>query len=480
MDELKNQSGGGKTPDEELAELLRQSQVRTPKISLAPKLPNIGRPRTTKINWGVIAIGGLAAILVFGTGYFLLNGIQFNVGELTLELNQEGVHLTVDDRSYGEVDSGEVLKLTAGAHRLALAKDGFLELEQTVTIVRKEKSEMSFELLPIPVIERKGETTWQDVRLSKDGNEIAYFDPQDKTFKLLKLEDDTTVALFRGSFANVSDVAWSPASSAAIVKMAGRVSLTNMLDNRGVKGRYVVLGERPEQGAAKYNGTTTWLFDDDLKEAVGWQPVLLNDSIRQVAFGASGDEIVYVYDTADGEYSLVRALPDGQEWERVIIDLPSLGDAKLVWSPDDRYLVIDNGQSLLLADLVAKTVTAILEDWVSGSRYQFSPDGGRLAYLANDDGGIKLKIYDFTNDEAKILERVAARSDMAFTWLHDQAIVVVTANQSFEKVNLETEDKTIIPFVGSESDLQIRSMSYSLIGQTLMLVADTGIFVMKI
>jgi len=464
-------------------ELLRQSRPAAAKTIIASPVSPVLKARGLKlgkINWLAIMISGLALVLVFGTGYFLLTGLQFNAGELTLELNENQTRLKIDSKDYGQIDSGMTVKLRAGGHKLILAKDGFLELEKTFTIVRKKKSLLSFQLLPIPEITRVGDANWQYARLDTNGTEITYFDARDQTFKLYKLADAATVGLFRGSFGNVTSVAWSPTASTAVVKVAGRPQLANTIDNRGVPGRYVVLGERPEQGKAKYNGTSTWLFDDNLKGATGWRPVLLNDSIRQAGFSANGAEIVYIYDTADGEYSLVRALPDGQEWERVIVDLPKLDNASFMWGPDDRYLIIENDQALLLADLVAKTITPVAADWLPGSLYQISPDGSKLAYLAGNGGEAQMKTYDFISGELKTWNAVQARQDTIFTWLDSNAIVAVTPNQSFEKISLESGDKLTIPFVGAETNLQIRRLAYSPIGQTLMLIADSGVFVMKI
>ncbi len=484
IDEQKSQSGGEKTPEQQLAELLRQSQNKpapAKEMGLNLNFPSRMPRKQTKINWLAVGISMLALVLVFGTGYFLLVGLKFNTGELTLELNESSVRLKIDDKSVGTIDTNYMVSLRAGEHTLILAKDGFLELEKTITIARGDKTLMSLQLLPIPTIDKLVDGNIAYARLNHSGAEVSYFDRNDRAFKSTNTGENKVATLFRGSFDSVSDVVWSPVSQAAIVKLPGQPSFKNMQDNREVKGRYVVLGERPTQGATKYIGTSTWLFDDSLKTSKGWQPIRLNDNIRQVAYSSDGSEIVYVYDTADGEYSLVRALPSGEEWERVIVDLPQLTDAKLFWGADDRYLLIEQSDKLLLADLVAKSISEIAQDRVSGSRYAMSQDGANLAYIADVSGQPRLKIFELATGAVKVIDKVeTVSSGTVMTWLSANDILLVEPNQTFVRINISNNDRTTIPFVGQETNLQISAMEYSPVGQILMLTTATGIFVMKI
>ncbi len=484
MDEQKNQSGGEKTPEQQLAELLQQNQHKpalTRGMGVNLNFPSRVPRKQTKINWLAIGISLLALVLVFGTGYFLLTGLKSNTGELTLELNESAVRLKISDKLVGTIDTNYMVTLRAGEHKLVLAKDGFLELERTVTIVRGDKMLMSFQMLPIPTINKLVDGNIAYARLNHSGAEVSYLDMNDRVFKSASTGENKIATLFRGSFDNVSSVVWSPVSQAAIVKLAGQPRLKNMQDNRGVRGRYVVLGERPTQGAVKYMGTSTWLFDDGLKTASGWQPIVLNDSIRQVAYSDDGAEIVYIYDTADGEYSLVRALPGGEEWERVIVDLPQLDRVKLLWGADGRYLLIEHSDKLLLADLVAKSISEIAQDRVSGGRYAMSQDGANVAYVADVGGQSRLKVFELATGAVKVIDKAETVSNGGvFAWLSENNILLVAPNQTFVRINVTNNDRTIIPFVGQETNLQISAMEYSPAGQVLMLTTTTGIFVMKI
>jgi len=488
-DELKNQSGGGKTPEQELAELLRQSRVKpmgmgplapAPRV-LAEGLGTPPRKNFPKINWLALLIGAFTLVLVFGTGYFVLSGLRSNTGEITFELNENQTGLKIDGRDYGSVDTGYVARLKAGAHTINLSKAGWLEITSTVEIERGGKILLTFQLLPVPAIEKTIEGDIRFPRLNQDGSEISYFDNTDKTFKSMQLVDKQVVALFRGDFPATSWVAWAPTDQIALVKLTGQHKFELMTDNRNLKGRYVVLGERPAQGKPNYNGVTTWLFDDNRRTPAGWGAVLMNDSIRQIAFGVGGAEVVYIYDTADGEYSLVRALPDGQEWERMIVDMPRLSpNATLEWGNDGQHILINNNDKLLVADLVAKTVTEVATDRLAASHYELSPDGDRLAYIMPNGENARMVIYDLLANQVKAIDKVTVDGRAVFNWLDDNSVIMVAPNKTFVRIDVNTQDKITIPFVGSDVELDISALDYSMIGKLLMLVTDKGIFTMKI
>lgn len=488
-EELKSESQSQKTPEHELVELLQQSRVKP--SGFKPTVPTIlgnkfghealmVKPRPV-VNWLAVAIGIMTVVLVFGTGYFLLSSLRLSRGEITFELNENQVTLQVDGKSFGAIDTGYVAKLPAGTHKLVLAKDGFLELHQTMEVVRGEKSTASFQLLPIPSIEKVLENTVKFVGLGRDGTEIVYFDSADNLFKSFQLVENKAIDLFRGDFPDVTDAVWAPVGQSAIVKMAGRHNFPLMVDNRGVRGRYVVLGERPEQGKANYNGTTTWLFDDARRTAAGWGPVLLTESVRQVTFSPSGGEIAYIYSTADGEYSLVIALPDGQEWERAVVDMPTLADsATLEWVNDEQHILVNNNDRLLLVDLIGKTVSEIANTRIPKSAYAMSPDGLRLAYMVDSTDGPRLAIY---NNETSTATNVVIKEldPMApMVWLSDGDLMMVAKNKTFVRLDTETKESILIPFVGTETEFGVSKLLYSLASRVLLLVTEKGIFMMKI
>lgn len=475
---FENPSGEEKTPQEELEELLRQSQTTTKSAFSGIEVPESNGGR--RFNWLGWAIGGLAILLLAGTIYFVVRGISFSQGTIVLDLNEDEVALTIDRRDYGEVDSGDQISLRAGEHRIHLSKTGFLELEEDFKVARGEEKVLVFDLLPVPVLETVVDHRVSYVRLSASGTEVSYFDPQDNKFKSFDLEAEDTVDLFSGRFTNVVDVVWSPVNYAAVVKLTGLPRLSNLLDNRNERGAYVPLGERPVQGPTKSEGKSTWLFDDNIKTAAGWQPILLNENIRQVAFNTDGGSIIYMYEPADGEYSLIKAWPDGLEWERVIVEMPQLDDPVLQWGRDDRYLFIEDGDRLLVADLIVKEVEDVLNDWLSGSQYAVSPDGSRIAYLADDGGAIRLKIYEMLTEERQVVKDLEVKQDTAFTWTSASSLLIAVPNQELEEINIDRDSRLTIPFVGTEEELSVVRMEYSSAGKMLMIEALEGVFALRI
>lgn len=464
------------TPQDELEALLRQSQgaaPRTPDI----RLPSGGK-RSNLLLWGIVF---LAIVLLAGTGYFVVRGLVFNKGEVVFELNEDEVNLSINGRDYGEIDSGAVVKLGAGEHTLRLVKSGFLELEQEFSLVRGEKATLQLELLPVPILALAIDKQVQYVRLNTDGSEISYYDPSDGVFKSVALETGKVTNLFRSSFTSVQGVVWSPTNQAAIVKLSGSPRLANALDHRNVRGAYVVLGERPSQGPDNFNGVSTWLFDDDQRTASGWQPIKLNDSIRETVFSADGGSILYVYEPADGEYSLVRAQPDGQEWERLINDLPKFSGPNFVWGQDDRYLLIRDQDKLLVGDLIAGDIEDVLGDWVPKSWFAVSPGGDKLAYIAQNSS-VGLKMYDLVTEEPATLssDLMDVEQNTLFVWSGIDSMIFAGNDQKFISVDIGKESRLDIPFLGTTGELHVREMQYSGIGKMLMVTADEGIFVMKV
>jgi hypothetical protein len=153
--------------------------------------------------------------------------------------------------------------------------------------------------------------------------------------------------------------------------------------------------------------------------------------------------------------------------------------ATIEWANDEQHVLINNESKLLLVDIVAKTVSEIASDWLVGSAYSLSPAGDRLVYIAKVGDQTKLVMYDFITSEVKPIEAAEVMGTTKFTWIGDSQLVIVGQNKSFTKFDIETGDKVIIPFVGTDTDFQITELAYSQAARLLMLVTDKGIFTMK-
>lgn len=472
-----------KTSQDELEALLQQSQAgQTKKSGLV--LPKGDGKKT---NWLIIGIVVLAVVLLATTIYFLIWGIGANKGSVVFYLNEEQVSLVIDKQDFEKVDSGFEIDLSAGIHLVTTSKEGFLEMQDSFEVVRGETTEIALELLPIPFIEPLLESLdIKYARLSLDGSEVSYFNNKDNRFKSVDVESSEVAKLFEGrTFAqDVLNVSWSAVERAAIVQLSGARQMSNMIDNRSVRGAYIPLGERPVQGASNYIGVGTWLFDDTQNNVSGWQPVLLNESVRENTFGVDGGSIMYLYSPVGDEYSLIRANPDGSEWTRVALNLPIFDEPKLIWSSDDRYLLIEDRETTYLVDVLAGVADIILVDRVMGSDLKISPDGDKIMYISKDkeSGQETIKIFNIVDME-NVQTDVFDEMDIVgahFIWTSNHTILMALSNQTFRELDIEDGGKKLIPFVGQDIDFEILELEYSRLGRVLMLETTKGLFKMKV
>lgn len=467
-----------KTPQQELEELLQKSKPRGTTTGI--NIPGVGKSRG-KINFLGLGIILLVLVLIIGTGYLILKSATFNTLEVTFNLNEDGVNLNIDDEGQGKIDSGYIAKLRTGEYKILLTKDGFLELEERIVFDKVQDTILEFELLPIPEIERVIDLPLTSVRLNHDGSEISYFDNTSGLFQSLNFEEDETVNLFSSNVSNVVDIQWSPVSQSAIVKLQGRKTFSNVRDNRQEPGRYIPLGDRPIQSPSNFNGVSTWLFDDELREASGWLPILLTDNARQITFSYDGSAIIYIHEPSDGEYSLIRAWPDGLEWERVVINMPRLNNPELIWGADDRYLLINDEPNLLVADLISgEIIDNAFSDRLANSYIAISTDGDRVAYVALVGDVPVIRIYDFFNETLQTVGNLTVNANTVFVFMDNNSLLILLPNNVFKKVDVLQDIRSTIPLVGDVPDSTIRSLDYSREAKLLLLVTDVGVFKMRI
>ncbi len=468
-----------KSPQEELDELLRQAGVSRPTRTggLKLKIPTLN-PVKMRIKKEHAIMGGLGLILLITTLVFLIQVARPGGSTLTIESNQADYTLQIDKRKYSNVDEVFSVKVRPGEHKLVASKEGFLDHAEEFKIEGDKPATLAITLLPIPEAKVLLTKKIGPMRFNRDGKEVSYFNPETGTFDTTVTATGETTELFRGSFSNVKSVAWSMVGPAAIVQFEGMPQFENSLDHRSVKGRYVVLGERPEQAPTLSNGTSTWLFDDAFKTSAGWQPVLLSQNIRQFAFASDGSQVVYIYEGADGEYSLVQALPDGLEWERVIRNMPRLSNPVMTWSSDPRYLMIRDDDKVYVVDMNSKSIEEILQDREKSLDFAVSTTGDKIAYVTGGDSK-KLKTYDLLERTTVDVEGFNPDGAKAMAWLDLNSVLIAMQDGTFRKVEIVGGKQSFIPFVGASVG-NIQSIRYSPDGRLLLIVSDGGLYTMAI
>jgi len=438
---------------------------------------NLSRPRKS-FNWLKIGGGFLIVLLLAATAYYVFNQISFNQGIINFTFDPTGVDIIIDSDFEKEAVDSLIIKLKSGSHNIKVSKDGYLNLEREFYLVPGEDSDLHIELETIPEILQIVEEPVAFEGLANNGKTFVYLDSTGR-FKAFSTDLGVgDIGLFAGSFDDVSEVIWSPGDPMAIVKIKGYPNLSSTYDNRNVKGRYIPLGESPEQGAAYRDGFSTWLFDDTRRTATAWKPVLLNESIRGVTFSPNGSQIMYFYETADGEKSLIVSNTDGVDWERVITQL-TLGDPKLKWLNDDQYILVfdDTGKSDKLFDNVNKDFVEIMPERVANTKIESSPNGTKILYLANIDGVNRVAIWDIAAGERRfVLDEEAT----TYTWKADDEIIVSKADGTLWYWSFYNNDIQPVQFISSVGNVQPTNIMYTILAETLYIVEDSRVLTLKV
>lgn len=432
--------------------------------------PSSSSPSRTGQRWPWIIAGAFIIVLIGATIYFFLSRMSFNQGTIRLTFEPTDVDVVIDGKFNKRSVESLVVKLKAGDHLLQVTKEGYLDFERDFGLKAGEDADMHVTLEPIPNAELLAEGPTAFIGLARSGKTVVYLNSE-KNFVAVDNSippQRDKISLFSGAFDGIRDVTWSPGEPTAVVKIQGFPKLENMYDNRGVRGRFVPLGERPVQGLARNAGVSTWLFSDARHTAQGWQPVLLNESIRSVAFAPDGSRIIYFYETADGEKSLVAAHPDGGEWERLLTDVEAI-DPTLYWLNEDRYVLLldDRGRVDRLFDTITKSLSEIMSDRASGTAISGSPDGTRILYLANVDNAQKLAVWNIASGSQ---ERVFDKSVVAFVWQTDNRVIVSqAADNTLWYWDLDGEERPV-QFVSSFGALSPSKLLYSLLSKNLFVI----------
>jgi hypothetical protein len=442
----------------------------------------VGKPAVRRGGgWliGLVVVFGL--LLLGGTGYFLLGKINFNKGTVKFTFEPTGVNVTIDGKFARKSVGSLSIGLRAGEHIIQATKDGYLDVERTFSVTSGEQSTMEVKLDSIPSAELLAEEPAMFPGLVHNGQVLAYVTPGGE-YKAIDVVSKEPVALFADAVVGgVRGLVWAPGAPTAMVLLEGTPKLTNMYDNRAVRGRFVPLGERPVQGAARNRGVTTWLFDDARHTAKGWQPVLLNESVGNVAFAPDSSRIIYFYWTADGERSLVAAHPDGGEWERIATQV-SLANPQLLWLNDDRNLVLfddEQGSKPQLFDLVSKQFSEVMPDRMPNSPISASPDGTRLAYLTDSGAGTKLAVWNVLSGKTEKVFDEALGTNKSFVWQTDEKLVVSRADGSLWYWRLDGAAKPV-QFVSALGQLEPVELLYSRLSQQLIIVEQGRVINLRV
>ncbi|MFH0912297.1 MAG: PEGA domain-containing protein [Patescibacteria group bacterium] len=453
-------------------------------LSNEPAVPVISREiepppqRRGGSNWVGWLWGILAVLMIGATVYFVLSQIGFNQGKIKFTFDPEGVNVVLDQKLTKTGINSLTISLKAGEHLVQVNKEGYLDFEQSFSLNARETAEMQITLDPVPNMELVSEAAMAFPQLVRRDQLMGFWNASTSTFKAVDLATKTITDLFNAkAIPNLQKAVWSPNGIAIITKLSDIWRLTNMYDNRKVKGQYIPLGDTPEQGPTMDNGVGTWLFDSERTTTAGLQPVLLNENIRDVAFSPDGTQIIYFYEAANGEKSLIRADNiDGGSWVRLTSDVDA-NNPELIWLQDERWVLLldDSGQPDKLFDAFSKDFTAVMPDRVAGSLVVGSPDGSHILYLANTTEGTKLTVWNISN---QAVETVFPQVATAFVWQADDTAIVAASDGNLWYWGMDGQQKPV-KFTNAFGALVPQRLLYSQLLQQLFIFDGSRLFSIK-
>lgn len=419
------------------------------------------------------AIFGTFIIILLGvTVYFFLGRSNLNTGVVHFTFEPIGVSMLINEEFNRHSLNSLTIKLKAGIHNIQVTKEGYLDLEREFNLEAKEDVDIHIILEPVPDIELLVDESVTSIGLVENGQIVTYVNKQGNFMAVETTLQQEAAILFEGSFANIQEVIWSNGGVKAIVKLKGTSVLKNMYDNREVRGRFMHFGERPVQGLPRSNGISTWFFDSALQIAKGWQPVLLNESIRSVSFSPDGSRIIYFYETSDGEKSLIIAHPDGGEWERLAIQINAV-DPTLIWLKDDRSVLMVDDDDIVdrLFDVVDREFDEIMPDRIKDTAINGSPDGSRILYWINDNGLQKVAIWNISSESR---EYVFDEPIISFVWQADERVVIAKDDNTLWYWDLD-EHQRPVQFINAFGPISPQRLFYSWLSKRLFIIEESRI-----
>lgn len=419
-------------------------------------------------NWIWWVLGVFSLILIAGTVYYVFSLVSFNRATVEFNFNPGGVVLELDDDKQENVNSISI-KVTAGEHIAVATKEGYLYWEKEFSLLPGEEAKFNIELRPIPAVNVIADVNTDNIDLIRKDELIAYFDKSTGNLKAYNLLSNEVIPLFSDNyvFSSIEKVIWGPNDVMAIVKIADVWKLNNMFNNTDAKGMYIPLGGTPKQSPALRNGIATWLFDSSRQNTRGFQPILLNESIRDIAFSPGGNEIMYFYEAANGEKSLIRAENvNGSDWLRIETDVLAK-DPSLVWLLDDQYLLLldDVGYLDRVFDINNRKFKNIMPERVENTSVIGSPDGNKLLYLQNSSVGVRLAVWDILKETAIY---AFDQEVVSYTWQSNDVVIVALPNNVFLYWHLGDKIRPV-QFSSSIGDFNPKQMVYSNLNKQLYL-----------
>lgn len=244
-------------------------------------------------------------VLVLAVGFF---GYYWFLVKGTIKVSTDLVNtkIYVDDNLIGLGSMEKAFR--RGNHMIRLEAEGYSTFTKTIALSGWQKKEWSAKMDRLPEARevQKSVTT-----LERDGTKSALLLAENNGGDFVRLNPKTgkSEQLSRVDFGKTVRTQWSPDNFLAYVWRSDNSS--GLVDLK----RYDLLNQEFSLG---------------------------KKGVKQLGWKADGTEVVFVYQPGDGEFSLVKATPLGENMERLVFHLDKEGmrDPKVEWTKDGDDLLI--------------------------------------------------------------------------------------------------------------------------------------------
>lgn len=444
-------------------------KIEMPKKDEKPKILS-QKPVSPGVRKKIIAILVAVLLLVIlggGAYYFITANREIPVN---ITLSQAGVTLFVDGKQYDNIASPHKVMLKKGAHTITARKDGFADLQKTLTISATQNSlDLSFTLTGYQTIEKIYAQEVFFPAFSKDLNSLFYLTKGDKAYSLkqLSLDNQKEDSLLENITAGISKVSWSPTFRQVDLKVLNSDQSTDLslpyLEKYG--------------SGTKVN----WVVNLERKDLVSITAKDLHPSIKNITFNPDGNKIAYLFQN-DTAKELAIANIDGTNFETLVQFKTIDFEPDVAWSPDGRKLAIfanmENGMqsnakevNIYIYDFETRNVSKITEDGTSTGAV-FSPDSKKLIYQS----GRNLWLYDLeSKDNATAALDLKLQGDLlTCSWVDGENFVALSSEDgSLQKVKT-SGIKESINYQKVSLPSGIKSVIYG--NQKVYLINNDGIY----
>ncbi|MEI6478478.1 MAG: hypothetical protein WCO52_05840 [bacterium] len=418
----------------------KPSTGKVPPVSSSPFTKDIRRKKLR--SWGITAV--IAAFILSLLGLYLYTSGRSTIlildtsKDITITLNGQKAPTKLTNKGYE-------ITVFAGSYRLQIAKTHYLPFVQDILLGRGQSLQVRPAYAFQPTSKQSEVATVDYVRPSVDEKSVFYLGDNRKTIYRMNISSQIRVPLTTTNLHGVSDVQWSSQPDVALITEADGVYLREI---------------------PTFNFTTQTLVKLGGPEIISpiWDPL-------------NPERLAFAYFTAGGERSLVFSDKRLTKMDRKA-DLSAIPNPKLIWSPNDAYiLLVARSSDPGLENLwVYTTADGTLKQLTTGGSIldaSFSPDSGIILYESQSAGISVLGTMKPDGSGQKQLN-VAGKVAQA-AWKGSSGFYLPSQNSNaITSYGIDGTSKEVV--FAFPTQLSIKGMFYFGTSKTLIFYTDSSLY----